>query len=348
MRAPTGIPDLTPAWLNEALAGRFPGTIVSLEAKRIGTGQVADSVRLFLDWEPSGAGPRTLVAKVSAENETSRAASKLTRTYEVEAGFYRDLQPTLPISTPRCYAALYDPDTIGYVILMDDAAPARQGDQMAGCQVEEAALALDELALLHGPRWGDPALAKLAWLQPQPLGPGMDIGMVAKGFLGQFLERYAARLSPEVRALGERFGDFVQAYRQRDAGPTVVHGDFRVDNLLFGRERVIVVDWQTVTMGPALADVSYFLGGSFLPELRRRNEEALVRRYHEKLRATGVDLSWDDCWSGYRRYAFDGLFMAIVASILVVRTERGDDMFVAMAERSGRHGLDLETEALFR
>jgi hypothetical protein len=38
--------------------------------------------------------------------------------------------------------------------------------------------------------------------------------------------------------------------------------------------------------------------------------------------------------------------MAIVASMVVRRTERGDEMFVAMAERHGRHALDVDAEAL--
>ena len=36
-------------------------------------------------------------------------------------------------------------------------------------------------------------------------------------------------------------------------------------------------------------------------------------------------------WEQYRRYAFGGLIMAIVASFLVRRTERGDEMFITMA-----------------
>ena len=38
--------------------------------------------------------------------------------------------------------------------------------------------------------------------------------------------------------------------------------------------------------------------------------------------------------------------MAIVASALVRRTDRGDEMFLAMAERHAHQGLDLDTEAL--
>jgi hypothetical protein len=39
--------------------------------------------------------------------------------------------------------------------------------------------------------------------------------------------------------------------------------------------------------------------------------------------------------------------MAIVASVLVKQTDRGDAMFAAMANRHGQQMLDLESESLF-
>ena len=68
-----------------------------------------------------------------------------------------------------------------------------------------------------------------------------------------------------------------------------------------------------------------------------------MRRYHDGLVADGVEeYAWDDCWGAYRRGTFAGLVMAVAASMLVERTERGDDMFMAMAHRHARHALDLD------
>jgi hypothetical protein len=47
-------------------------------------------------------------------------------------------------------------------------------------------------------------------------------------------------------------------------------------------------------------------------------------------------------WSEYRRYTISGFLMAVAASMLVEQTDRGDDMFVTMAQRHGRHAIDLE------
>ncbi|MBK9178008.1 MAG: phosphotransferase [Acidimicrobiales bacterium] len=344
---PTGAHELTGQWLTAVLGRQFAGASVEVaDAQPVGTGQVADSVRLSLAWSPPGAGPTTMVAKVTSASPTSRASSRLTRTYEIEVGFYRDLAPSLPVHTPRCYYAGHEPDDDGYVVLLEDAAPATQGDQMAGCSVDEASAALDELALLHGPRWGDPALTDLSWLDRHGDDHADNVTLLLRMALPTFLDRFTDRLSPDAVAATGRLADRLPAYLARDRGPTVVHGDFRVDNLLFGAGRVFVLDWQTVTLGPALSDVSYFLGGSLPIEVRRREERDLVGHYHQRLVAAGGDLSWDDCWWGYRRFAFDGLVMAIGASFLVERTDRGDEMFAAMAERSARHALDLGTEEL--
>jgi hypothetical protein len=261
-------------------------------------------------------------------------------------GFYNDLAPSLPVHRPHCWWAGFDAGSVGYAVVLEDMAPAVAGDQLTGCSVDEAVLAVDELALLHGARWGDERLRDLPWLDRY----GADHESSITGLVGMmvpgFLERYASDLPDDVVALAERYVPLLPATRQDPAPRTVVHQDFRNDNLLFGGERVCVVDWQTVALGAGLSDVSYFLGGSLLPDVRAAHEEDIVRHYHEHLVAGGVDLSWDDCWTGYRRHAFAGLTMAIIASMLVVRTDRGDQMFVAMAERAGRHALDLGTESL--
>jgi hypothetical protein len=109
----------------------------------------------------------------------------------------------------------------------------------------------------------------------------------------------------------------------------------------------VVVDFQTAGHGYGAGDVAYFLGGSLPLEVRRSEEERLVRAWWEALVAGGVsDYGWDACWRDYRHRTYGGVVMAVVASQVVVQTDRGDDMFIAMAEGAGRHALDLEAEKL--
>ena len=340
--------DVTTDWCTAALAGHLDGArVTDCTTHPVGTGQVSDTVRLELTYDPPGAGPASLVAKVTAASEVSRNAAMLTRTYEIEAAFYRELAADLPVRTPRCYLSAWSPADNTYTVVLEDLAPAEQGDQMLGCSLAEAELALHEMAMLHGPRWGDPGLAAMPWLhRSSPENIERMQGLVT-ALAPTFLERLSDGLEPDVVELTERFVASIGEYVVDQPGPwTVAHGDFRVDNLLFGGDRVAVVDWQTVVHGPGLADLAYFLGASLPVEHRRQHERDLVAGYHGRLAAAGVDLSFDDCWAGYRRYAFAGLLMAIVASALVERTERGDVMFTTMGNRHGRHALDLEAEAL--
>jgi aminoglycoside phosphotransferase (APT) family kinase protein len=125
------------------------------------------------------------------------------------------------------------------------------------------------------------------------------------------------------------------------------HGDFRLDNLLFrpGDVRPYVVDWQTATWGSAASDVAYFLGGSLTVEDRRRHREELLDGYHRALVAEGVvGFDRDRLDDEYLRLCFGGLAMSIGASMLVKRTQRGDEMFVTSVARYAQQALDLGAE----
>ena len=80
--------------------------------------------------------------------------------------------------------------------------------------------------------------------------------------------------------------------------------------------------------------------------MRREHEHELLRTYYEDLLAAGVKgFSWDECKRDYTRGTFAGLIMAVGASMLVERTERGDAMFMVMAERHAQHALDVDALA---
>jgi len=350
---PTTVETLTPAWLTQALAPSLGGaSIISVAATSIGTGQVGENVRLRLEFSAPTTVPRSLVAKLPSTSETSRAAAGALRTYEVEVRFYQELAETLPVRTPRCYHAAIDLDSNAYVLLLEDLAPAAQGNQLAGCSPDQAATAVLELPKLHAPRWGDPQLAAIGWLARVDAEQQATMSALLASLFPGFCERYQDRLASEVLALGERLFARMEAYAANRPGPwTIQHGDYRLDNLLFataeGGDPVAVVDWQVVTHGPAVADVAYFLGAGLVPDQRRAHEASLVREYYGALCAAGVSgYGWDECWRDYRRYAFAGFVMAVAASMIVERTTRGDEMFVAMASRHGQHALDLEAEDL--
>ncbi|NQW32993.1 MAG: DUF1679 domain-containing protein, partial [Acidimicrobiaceae bacterium] len=167
-----------------------------------------------------------------------------------------------------------------------------------------------------------------------------------------FAERFEQTVNSEVIRLGERLVANIERYNSAfPKNTTIVHRDFRLDNLLFVKNKdgfeVKVVDWQTVGALPGAADLGYFIGASFNFEDRRKNELALVNRYHQGLKANKIEIQFNDLWSQYRLLGTSGYIMAIVASVLVKQTDRGDAMFAAMANRHGQQMLDLESESLF-
>jgi hypothetical protein len=358
--APTTIADtpelLTPAWLTQALraAGALAGdrAVASVAVTPVGTGQMCDSVRLALGYDGPTDAPPTLVAKLPAADPTSRATAKSLRSYETEVRFYQQLAGGLPVRTPHVHHAAIDVDTASFVLLMEDMAPARPGDQLTGCDVATAEVALDELVKLHAPRWGDPTLAELDWLHGDRDAYRQFMLALLPNLWDGFRARYEADLGPEVHAAGEAVFRGLDAYLSADSEPwTVVHGDYRLDNLLFdpspGGTPVAVVDWQPATHGPGAQDLAYFVGAGLVPEDRRATEEALVRRYHDALVAAGVSgYPEDRLWRDYRRFTYGGLLMTVGASMLVERTDRGDRMFLAMADRHARHALDLDADEL--
>jgi hypothetical protein len=342
-------PDaLTPAWLDEVLAPAGV-RIDAVEMERVGTGQMCDTFRLRLSAAPGSAEfPPTIVAKLPSADETSRATALALGSYENEVRFYQQLAPRLGVRTPRVYHADIDVATASFVLLLEDLSPAVTGDQLAGCSPAEAKRAIFELVGLHAPLWDDPSLVELAWLHRDRAGQQEFMLEMMPVFWAGFRDRYVDALGPDVTEAGglllERLSDYILG----ETEPwTVVHGDYRLDNLLFSgageAATVTVVDWQTVTHGPALQDVAYFVGAGLLPDDRRAHEDDLVRLYYDRLLAAGVEgYGWDRCWNDYRRGTWSGLVMAVAASMLVGRTQRGDEMFMAMAHRHSRHALDLD------
>ena len=347
-------PDhVTPEWLTDVL--RHGGAIGddcavrSFDASAIGTGQVGANMRYVLTYEGEP-GPPTIVCKFSSRDPQSAATGVQTLTYETEVAFYRDLAHTVDVSRPTCYLAALESGTANVVLVMEDLSPAEQGDQIRGCTVEQATLVIDEAAKLHGPRWGDPTLKDLAWLD-RSASTGQYSAMLG-AIWEAFVDRYRATLDPVSLEEGARLFEIIaKADRSADPMPTPVHGDFRLDNMLFGTAEggrpITVVDWQTVQLGNGPTDVAYFLGNAFEPEVRRSCERGLLERYHQALVAYGVDgYPFDQCWEDYRRSSHSSLTMAVFASMMVGRTDRGDQMFMAMANRHGRHALDLDAESL--
>ena len=352
MADPRTIPapeDVDARFLTEILVDAgFDTEVRGFEEEPIGTGQIGECIRYRLDLAGSAPGcPASLVGKFASRDETSRRTGVALRNYLKEVRFYQELQSEVTIRTPRCYYAEIEGEGPRFALIMEDLAPATQGDQLAGCSPTVATAAIGELVGLHATTWNDSRITGIEWLV-RPTSPDTpDAATIYGQLLGPFFDRFADRLTGDERTLIEQVATSAGPPWDYGSAPTsLVHIDYRLDNVLIDDRSdppvVTVVDWQSVSASSPLVDVAYFLGAGLLPEIRPGVEEGLVRAYHERLQRAGVEAyGWDRCWEDYRRATFHGLVITVIASTIVVETERGNDMFTVMAKRHVRHALDL-------
>ncbi|MEQ8659408.1 MAG: phosphotransferase [Gammaproteobacteria bacterium] len=335
---------ITPDWITAALHNKgIDASVRALRAETVGTGQLGETRRFFLDYAgtPPADAPRTLVGKFPSDNETAANTGREMGFYRSELMFYRELAHRSAINTPQMYVAELSPDN-DFVLLLEDLAPAVQGDHMRGCSVEEARLALAEAALLHGAFWDDAELAAQPWLYVPEGAQGFYTTELVESSWAHFEQTYAHRMDPEVIAVCDRFVRRHAAWNAPRSGPKCFsHNDFRVDNMLFGGPRIAIVDWQTSAYLGTGMDVAYFLGGAFDRATRRAVEQDLLREYHATLLAAGVaDYDFDQLMADYRHYSFAVLVVAIAATVIVKPTERGDRLFMKMVTDGAWQAID--------
>jgi aminoglycoside phosphotransferase (APT) family kinase protein len=163
--------------------------------------------------------------------------------------------------------------------------------------------------------------------------------------IGRWSKQYAASVTQPIEAM-DRLMEWLPAHLPASARDeskvSVVHGDFRLDNLVFHptEPRVLaVLDWELSTLGHPLADFSYHcmawhippgtfrgIGGLDLPTLGIPSEADYMRRYCERTGlATPQALAAD--WNFYLAY---NLFR--IAAILQGIAKRVEDGTAASAQ----------------
>jgi len=197
-------------------------TVVSVEREALGDGAgflgVISRLTLTLDCEEPGA-PKTLIAKLPTPVKENRVMAELMGAYRREILFYEEFAEQVPMRLPICYYAAFDaghdrdkemeqaerldavPTWLGgavmwfarfvtsrrhyrYVLLIEDLAPGRVGDQVAGASTQDCAAVLAAIAAAHAKFWNSPMLEKRKWLAPQNAMPKTRHGMYLKGRKG--------------------------------------------------------------------------------------------------------------------------------------------------------------------
>ena len=346
---PRGPADVTPEWLTAVLRT----DVRAVQVTPIGTGQTGATYRLAVEYGlPSTDLPTTFAIKLSSQDDAVR--ERVALGYRSEHAFYTEVADEVRVPLPRHYHCEISTDGGDFVLLLADLAPAVQGDQIRGCTPAEADLGVRALAGLHGPTWCDPRWTDFPGVVMSVASEDAikGLGDIAVLATTMTLERLGARMTAQDRETAAEAMSLATRWLMADRDRfALLHGDYRLDNLLFDpdRTRVTVVDWQTLGVGLPARDLAYFTGTSLLPDERASADEDLVTAYHAELSGYGVtDYDRETCWRDYRVGMLQVPLITTLGCAFSISTERGDDMMLVMLERGCRAIRELGSLNLVR
>jgi len=331
---PRELHDVTAAWLSHELGA----DIDAVDVTRIGEGSgfMGQLARITISSSDSSV-PSSLIVKLPTVDPGARAIGDMMGVWEREHHFYSDVAPSVDIRIPTALVNVADPPCL----VLEDLAPGVVGDHVVGATIDQANRAIDVIARHHATWFEDPRLATFDWL------PGLDDPAIltlqdtfAIGW-PLFLERYGDELPDRCLRWCEQFVPGIPQWIERhyDDPVTLIHGDFRLDNLLFYDDgSVSVIDWQLCMRAPGQTDIVYFCANNLDIETRQLHDLALIDRYVAGLHRHGVPadkVTVEQVRHGY----LEGLVFYAVsfgASLLTIdpANERGTALFDALVKRT--------------
>lgn len=250
----------------------------------------------------------------------SRLITALPRFLHKEVNFYNSFSTHVPVKLPRILAAESHLGLGSTLVMTDlaeqDFAPGQAGDALTA---EQAGQVIEGLARLHGRYWQDTTtLETQRWLNGFSNGMENHMGsLLAVPLMKQGLAAAGARIADRLHRPAIRYARNRRQYmRWLAKGPqTLVHHDCHPGNIFWTQSGPGLLDWQLVRIGEGIGDVAYFLATALEPELRRRHEAELLRRYGQQLSLAGVaDLDERVLFDRYRAhlvYPFEAMVVTL-------------------------------------
>lgn len=273
-------------WLeSRRVAGELPGTqpIVRAEAERIGVGFGLDGVvARVTTWDEAG-DAATLIAKWSSPEGSRREAHAL-----------RCLAERTSVPTSRLLAAFADDDAA--LLLLEDLAPARQGDAIEGATASEALQLAEHVARIQVAFHADLAPDALEGFRVWGADPTGQAERTAKR-LPRFFELFGHLVPAGLHGPLEHLPKAIlQAHERLARAPhTLLHSDLHLDNVMFRADGTpVIIDWPDAARGPGAVDVGRILVEGITVETRREIEAEMWGRYRSTLEAAGLRVDPDE------------------------------------------------------
>jgi hypothetical protein len=308
---PKSLAALTPSFMTEALAARFPGAAVA----EVELGQVADGTnlraRLRLRYV-RGEGPASVFVKLSGRLIHRLALVALgalgTEARLAQAGV------TLPLEHPQAFFGSVDALRLAAVVISEDVTErgGTPNDATRPLSIAEVRHGLEGLARLHAAFSQAAARSSLSFLSPWRLERRW--APVSAASLLRGMRRLEAsgcepkgRAIPKVSVLERQFR---QSAQLAASGPqTLLHGDPHPGNTYaLAGGRTGFYDWQLARVGHFSHDVGYFLISSLEVADRRAHEAELLAAYLDAFGAANATVpSFADAFERYRATPAFGL-----------------------------------------
>jgi len=346
MQTPATIADIDTAWLADVLGVALDS--IDVQPIAAGEGFMGQLGRVAIETSATGV-PRSVIVKLPTSDPGARMIGEMSRVWEREHYFYRDVAGQLNIRVPQVYVNSLDPPCL----VLEDLAPAVPGDHLAGATREQAERSIDLLARHHGAWFEHASLSTFDWM-PGLDDPGiLNLGpMFELGWPG-FLDRYGDELPERCLRWCEQFvvgiPDWIAGHR--DDPVTLIHGDFRLDNLFFSDDgSVAVIDWQLSMRAPGQTDLVYFCANNLTVPDRRELEDELIERYVDGIHAAGIPADRVTLETVRQGYIEGMLFYAVSfgASLLTIdpANARGAALFDELVRRTFAAVDDLDSGSL--
>ncbi len=310
--------DVTLAWLNEVMACRIEA--MEVEVIGGGSGVLGELARIKLTYADGNAGPASIIGKFSAPVQEAREVASGLGFYEMEGLFYKTAGPHVPVKVPVCYFETFLPDTLQFVLLIEDIS-GQVVDQIQGCTLGQAEAAIDALVQLHS--WGvNGGLADRGdFLRSQT--DEKFIGFLAgsvEASVPATLAKFPDETPVWLKEAGSRFHKTIGelAAQLATMPATFVHGDFRADNLVFAADgNLTILDWQIISRSTGAFDVGMIMSQSLPTELRRAHGETLIERYLDGRAANNAPMTREEFDQGFRTSVAFALVYPIVAGAII-------------------------------
>lgn len=327
--------------LDHWLGRNLPGYVGPLQVEMFKGGQSNPTYKLITPHQSY-----VMRAKPGPVAKLLPSAHAIEREFAVMSGLAATSVPV-----PRMYALCEDESIIGRAFYIMECMQGRVlwDQSLPGLQPSERAAIYDEtnrvISALHSVKFAQQGLANYG----KP-------GNYFERQIGRWSKQYLASITqpiPEMDQLMAWLPAHMPASARDESRVSIVHGDFRLDNLMFHptEPRVVaVLDWELSTLGHPLADFSYHcmawhippghfrgIGGLNLAALGIPSEQEYIRKYCERTGlATPEELVSD--WNFYLAY---NLFrLAAILQGIAKRVEAGTASS-AQAKASGEGARPL-------